>query len=57
MSKASKRRHHQKQREQRLLTEQRLDGKNYYGINDPTPKQAVDLLIKEQRNNGLRKTT
>ena len=29
--------------------EERLDGKNAYGINDPTPREAVARIIKERK--------
>ena len=42
-----------KQRANRRLKhfEEKLDIRNAYGIKDPTPKQAVDLIIRKERIN------
>jgi len=41
-----------RQREKRVAAaiERRLDSKNAYGVNDPTPKQAINNIIEEVRN-------
>ncbi len=41
-------RNRKKQRE--LSKEEQLDSKNQFGINDPTPKQAVENLIADRRD-------
>lgn len=40
-----------RQREKRVAAaiERRLDSKNAYGVNDPTPKAAINNMIEEVR--------
>ena len=40
----------EKQRENRKRKEERLESRNSYGLKDPTPRQAIDSIIREERN-------
>ena len=39
----------EKQRENRRRKEERLESRNCYGLKDPTPRQAIDNIIREER--------
>ena len=39
----------ERQRENRRKKEERLESRNYYGLQDPTPRQAIDNIIREAR--------
>lgn len=36
-----------KQRHNRRIKQELLDSKNAYGVNDPTPREAVKKIVRE----------
>ena len=39
----------ERQRAKRKKKEERLESRNCYGLQDPTPRQAIDNIIREER--------
>ncbi len=38
-----------RQRINRKKKEERLESRNCYGLQDPTPRQAIDNILREER--------